>query len=486
MVKALMCSALVCLAACGDSDQPVRVRFAGEPRACDEQASCLNDGATTFDVAGIRVIHERVVGDPVVTAQVLFDLGAGFSDARLAHAQALLMAMLGYWGAIDYADSWSEQLGRVGAQHWATLAADYAHTGITAPSVHFDQAWHLLAAALLRPAALHVSDTGLDQIKAGYRHGFEVSTDEAPDAAARAGWALIAHAHPYDLRADHLDVLDSVRPSDVVDAWRYFMTRARLTVVVVGDIERERVERLVQTEFGQGATSPFGEVIAIAGSKLPLTDVPPLNVWPSRTKILQYPDSATWHLRGYFPAPAATHEGDYAALMLGARVLSQRLFDEVRIDQALVYSIALQIHNYRANYGTLFLSTAQPALTMLAVRATIEAVLVDGIADDELEAARTGYITDFDQSTQSVIGLTRMLGDWELTSGDRSLADSHIAHVQSVTATAARDALAAGLRDLRIGAAGPGDLDESQLLAEPEGADAGTACLFACSYSTPP
>jgi zinc protease len=329
-------------------------------------------------------------------------------------------------------------------------------------------------------------DAALPGTRRGYRQGFDAANDEAPDAAAHAGWALIAHAHPYRLRTEQIDALDSVGTSNIIEAWRSFMTGARITVVVVGDIERERIANLVSAEFAADVPSPSGDLFRISGSDFPLTAVAPLNAAPSLTTILDYPDSSTWHVRGYFPAPAADAEDDYAALTLGARVLSQRLFDVVRIDQALVYSIQVQLHNYRANYGTLSLSTTSPARTMLAVRATIEAVLLKGIAEDELEAARAGYITDFEQSTQSVVGLTRKLGDWELTSGDRKLADSHIAHVQAVTAATARDALATSLRGLRIGAAGPGDLEEVQLLAESTGPDTGEACLFACSESTPP
>jgi predicted Zn-dependent peptidase len=464
----LFCSPFGCAA----DEEPVRIRFATEPVHCDGNA-CLSAGTTAFHVAGIRVIHKHVSGEPLIAANVLFDRGEGLFDPKIAHAQSLLMQAMRWWGSQRYADRWSEELNRLGASHWAISGSDYAHSGVSCPAPHFDRAWHLLSATLLEPP-IDLTATGFNQLKASYRHSFETELDEAPDAAWIQGWSLIATDHPYNARRQHIDELDRVGLADVRSAWQALLQPGRMTVVIVGDIEHAEVERLIQREL-----SDFIRMDGAPAERI--TAVPPLHAGRIRTKVVAYPNSPAWHIRGFFPAPSARAEADYAALQLGSRVLSRRLFDKLRVENGLAYDVGVETRNYRANYGTFVLSTESPALAMLSVRGTIETLFTEGIRDDELDAARAGYITEFIQSSQSAYAAMLALGDWELTAGDRELVDAHIAEISNVTASSAQAALAASLPGMRIGAAGPGQaLPENKLLAELNAQMGGEECLFAC------
>jgi hypothetical protein len=143
----------VCWFAIGCSDAPSSpppLHFAGRESACSEATEpCLNADTTTFEVAGLRVVHKRIVGEPIITASVLFDRSSDFSDPVTAHAQYLAMRLISWWGSQKYIRDWDEQLGRLGATHWSTCATDYAHTGVTVPAVNFAAAWHMLASALV-------------------------------------------------------------------------------------------------------------------------------------------------------------------------------------------------------------------------------------------------------------------------------------------------------------------------------------------------
>ena len=468
LILAVSCSLL----SCGSDTEPPRLRFDAVPVRCADQALCFSEGTDSFNVAGVRVLHKQVPGAPLVAANVLFDRGEGLSDARVAHAQYLLMRVIGWWGSERYVTNWSLVLNRLGTSHWASCGSDYMYSGIAAPRPHFESAWTLLMAGLTDPP-IGLSSEGFAKLVAGYEHEFDTVLDEAPDAAFVSGWSLIAGKHPYNLRVESRDLLKRMNVSDLRTAAAGLLQPARMTIVVVGDVERAVVERLISESLRfvrePQLTSPRRN-----------TPVPPLHAARQRTDLQVYPDAPAWHIRGVFPAPSAQQEAEFAALRLGTRVLSQRLYKALRLEDGLAYDIGVRLRNYRANFGTFELSTTAPALAMLSVRGTIETLLADGITDAELEAERTLYMTDLLESNQSVAGLMSTLGDWELTAGPDYSIDAHIRRVDEVTASDAQAALAASLPGLRLGAAGPGLLpSESTFLAELEHASA-DACTFAC------
>jgi predicted Zn-dependent peptidase len=471
---ALLGLSLVALGCAEEPDAPPALRFDSRKPACtDVTGVCLNAEARTFEVAGLRVIHKYIAGDPIVTATVLFDRAPDFADPETAHAQFLLMQLISWWGSEQYLGRWDDELGRLGATHWSACGLDYAQTGVVAPTTTFAGALHMLASAVLAPPIESLSSDDFTQIKTAYRQQFETADDDADGAASAAGWALISDGHPYQVRARHLDAIGRLQVSSLQSAWAQLLHRSRRTIVVAGDIERDVVSRLINDEFGG-----FGE----QGTFMARVPTPSLLASPTRTKILQVDGAPSWQIYGYFRAPAARKEAEFAALKLGAAVLSRRLFDRVRDELGLVYDIGLDIRNYRAAFGTLTLSTVAPAEAMHSVRETIDDLLRGGIDDAELEAARARYFTRFEEDSQGSYGLATMLGDWQLTAEDRLRADSHLAAIRDVTGEDATAALAASLPWLRFGAAGPdATLDEKTLLAE---SDADTqradSCEFAC------
>lgn len=460
---------LVCLlAAVGCSEDGARglptLRFdRTQPFCADTAGACLQAGANIFEVRGLNVIHKRVPGEPLAVASILFDRDGLSADAKADHAQYLLMRFLSWWGSQDYYRDWDSQLEHIGATHWSGYASDYVYTGVSVPAANIDRAFHLLATTVLAPPIEFLTDDYLDSIKDGYRQGIEASSDEAAPAADGAGFALIADQHPYSLRSQ-LAELGNVNTGTLSSVRSKLFDRRRATVVVVGDIERARVEDLV--------THELSSLPATADQRPSGSTVPALRAGPERVRVVTRERAPNWQIRGYFPTVSALDEARFAALQLGARALSQRLFDEVRDELGLTYNVRLDIANCRAAYGTLSLGTVQPVEAMRSVRENIERMASEGISDEELEGARATYLTQMLSDTQSAYGLAVALGDWALKAGDSALLDSHLSAIRDVSAADATSEIGSALSELRYGAAGPGaPLDEHVLFGEE--ADAG-------------
>jgi zinc protease len=446
-----MLTAALLLAACATDPQDAPdIGYEVERSSCADETDCLNRGAHTSHVAGIRVIHKRIAGEPIVAMRIGFDGGAARWTPRQAYAEQMLVTIASWWGSLDRLDSWDEDLARIGASFSAYSGVDYADYALQVPAVHFQEGWSMLTSAVLQPP---IPDD-LGHLREVQANAYKTAEDEAEGAAAAAAWRLFAPGHPYRMRLDNVPALDSVITDDVYDAYDAMARRDRMTVVVVGDVERERVEQLVGAGFAELA----------AGDHAALPEVPAFVPQAQRSQIIDRPDSPTWHIVAYFAAPRAT-DPDFAALELGLEALSSRLFDEVRSERALVYSIDMAAHNFRRNFGTLSLATEHPVAAMQAVHAVIDDVLANGIDTQQLDAQRALARTGVYAANQTPSNIAATLLDWQLTSGDRAAIDTNMARLDAVSSEDVRRVLAKYLTNLRYGAAGSGDaLAESDLV----------------------
>ena len=440
-----------------DIDSAPEVHFAAEGPSCSASSACVTDRVQISEVEGIDVVHRPLPGSPVVAMSVAFDGGAGRWTAAQAHAEAAVARLSNWYGSKNRIRTWDGDVAGLGATFNAGSGLDYATFTMVAPTVHFEQSWRLLADAVIEPP-VEVSPPGLAQIKASFLHEFEAANDEAPSAASQAAWSLLVENHPYALRDDAPHHVPGLTAGDLTAALDEMRRKPRMSVVVVGDVARADVERLVAESFRR----------LTASGGTPIAALPPFTPNATRAVILDYPEAPAFHVMGFFPAPSP-EQPDYAALELGLRVLTARLFNGVRIERGLVYAIGAGVATYRTNYGSLTLSSVEPAAAMEATRAIVDALIAEGIDDAELEGERARYVTAFYQANDTAAGLGHTLLDWRLTTAGAVTADDHLARIATVTADEARAAVARYLPQIRYAAAGPPSiaLDEAALAGDP-------------------
>ena len=448
MIRRASLIAVLALHACAadsDSTSP-SVRFAGAGEPCSDGA-CVTEGLHVGEVDGITVLHRKLPGSPVAAVEIAFDGGAARWSPGNVYAESVAFRLINWWGSSRHPGVWEQKLAEIGASFGAGSGLDYAWYSMAAPAVHFDRAFELLAASVLEPPFHNLDEEqDLDHVKATFRHEAESALDEAATAASRTAWSTLTANHPYGARSNP-NGADSVRVTDLIAALDDMARKSKMTVAVVGDLDEAAVHRAIARHF---ARLPEGGARAVPS----LARLAPA-AWSS--VILAYPQAPAFHITGYFPAPWPL-DGDYAALLLGLRVLSSRLFDQVRIDRGLVYSIGAGATNLRANYGWLTLSSVAPAEAMAAVHAVVDELLQGGIDEAELASERALYRTSFYEGTGTAGGLAGGLLDWHVTTGGQLSADDLFARIEAVTAEDARAALAQYLPAIRYAAAGPDSL----------------------------
>ena len=172
---------------------------------------------------------------------------------------------------------------------------------------------------------------------------------DSPDALLDYLGDSIAFAgHPYAL--DPVGVEASLTKVTVADLKAYRtaqLVTSRMMLVVVGNVSRTRVEKLVRESIGKLPRGSYAW-------SLPAAPAAQKGAYVVERKALP-----TNYLQGYFHGPAANSK-DYAALRLACAVLSGRLFAEVRSKRNLTYSVNAPFIERALSLGGLYVTTTSP------------------------------------------------------------------------------------------------------------------------------
>ncbi len=164
------------------------------------------------------------------------------------------------------------------------------------------------------------------------------------------------------------------------------------TLVLVGDFDPGAVSALVREHFeGWEAEVPY--------ERIPADDHAP----EGEIIELTTPDRENATLIGALRVPVGDEHEDYPALELATRILgggtlSSRLSDRIRDDEGLSYSVGAQLAvESLDDVGTLYVhATFAPQnrdRVLALVREEVARAVRDGFTEEELEAARQGWLS---------------------------------------------------------------------------------------------
>jgi zinc protease len=155
-----------------------------------------------------------------------------------------------------------------------------------------------------------------------------------------------------------------------------------MLLVVVGDISRARVERLVGLTLGR---LPVGNYRWTLPDTLPRTRATSFSVDRSLP---------TNYIMGRYAGPrAGTH--DYYALRITAAVLSGQLFGEIRSRRNLTYAVDAPFLERAVAAGGFYVTTVQPELTVDIMRQQLAAVRTGTINEEAMGRLIQQFLTQF-------------------------------------------------------------------------------------------
>jgi zinc protease len=378
----------------------------------------LTTMTTSFDVDGVQVILRQSDANNVVAANLYLLGGSRQLTPANAGIEALLLDV-SERGTRKYPKATlRRKMSQLGSEIAVAPSDDWTMFGIRATTEVFDSTWAIFADRLVSPV-LDPAEVAL--IKAQFISGIRQRRDD-PDALAEYLADSIAFSgHPYSTPVTGTEAsISSLDARALRDYHASQFVKSRMLLVVVGDVDRPHIERLVRATLAQ---LPAGNYKWTAPPRLPEG---------KSAVVVEQRSLPTNYIVGYFSGPLANSE-DYQALRIATSVLTGRMFSEIRTRQNLTYDVHSPFLDRAASAGGLYVSTAAPDTTLKLMYAAVRE-LQNGLLDaDGLERLEQQFLTEYFLDNETNDAQASFLARAELYRGDYRLAEKFVDELRSVT-----------------------------------------------------
>lgn len=407
-------------------------------------------GTTTFEVNGLEVILRRSTANDVVAAN-MYLLGGTQQLTPATQGVESFLLQASERGTKQFpGDATRGLISRLGTQFEINPQEDWTVFGFKSVRATFDSSFVVFADRLLEPT-LDSAEVELvrNRLMTGAR-----DIRLAPDPLVNILADSLAYVgHPYGFSpAGNESSLFSLTLQQLRNYEASQMVTSRMLLVVVGNIERPRLESLVQQAFG---STPRGNY----------TWSPPHPVAKLGRTLLARPASLpTNYILGYYAGPAA-RDPDYQALRIANAVLSGRFFTEIRSRQNLSYEVDAPFVERALSSGGVYVTTVDPNQTLRIMRAEITRLQTELIDPRGLDRLIQQFITDYFLKNETNGDQATFLARAQIYQGDYRAASQFVDQLRRVRPEDVRRVALTYMRDFRFVYLGKPDvLDRSIFL----------------------
>lgn len=408
-------------------------------------ALALTSATTAFDVGGVHVILRQNDANNVVAANLYLLGGARQVTDANAGIEPILLDV-SERGTLHYPkNALRIAMARLGSEIVVAPRSDWTMFGIRSSTEVFDSTWAIFADRLLHPV---LAKSELALVKTQYLSAIRQRRDD-PDAMADYLADSIAFVgHPYSVSVvGNEKSIPAIDSAALREYHRTQFVTSRMLLVVVGNIDRAHIERVVTQSIAQ---LPKGNYKWTAPPRVP--EAPTALVVERR----QLP---TNYILGYYSGPLASG-ADYQALRVATSVLTGRMFAEIRSRQNLTYDVHAPFVDRAATLGGLYVSTVAPDTTLKLMRAAV-ADLQQGMLDPVgLKQLEQQFITEYFLDNETNAAQADFLARSQLYEGDYREAEKFVDELKNVSPEAVQRVARRYMRGFRFAYVGdPSKLD---------------------------
>jgi zinc protease len=373
---------------------------------------------TKFAVDGVTVILRQNPANEVIAANLYLLGGARQLTPANAGIEALILLASERGTRRFPGASARQQTATLGSTISVEANDDWSAIGLHAIRSTFDSTWAIMADRVMAPmlAAADV-EMAREQMIAGSRQ----RTTHPDDAAVELADSLLYQRHPYAVPPTGTPT--SLASLTVAQLRAYhaeqFVT-SRMLLVVVGNIDRPHVERLVRATI---ALMPRGNY---------KWTPPPPSTGTERALAIENRAIPTNYVLGYVPGPSATSP-DYPALRVATAVLSGRLYTEVRSRRNLSYDVEAQFIERANAVGGLYVTTVDPNAVLRIMRRELSTLQNEPVDPEGLKRLTQQFITEYYMKNETNADQANALARAEVFTGDYREVDRFMDQLRRVT-----------------------------------------------------
>ncbi len=407
-----------------------------------------DDNTAAFDVDGIRVILRKT--DNNIVAANLYLLGGARQLTPQNAGIELMLLDASERGTRSYSkESLRRKMSRLGTGVVIDAEKDWTMFGIRSTTEVFDSTWAIFADRLMHPL---LQPAEVDIVRGQFLSAVSQRRDD-PDALARYladSIAFAGHAYAVPVGGTQASI-SQLTSSALRDYQRGQMVKSRMLLVVVGDVERSKLESLIRGSLAQLPAGSYRWTLPAAaprGSSMVVFEQRPL---------------PTNYVMGYYAGPLA-NERDVQALRIATSVLTGRMFADIRTRRNLTYDVHAPFVENAAALGGLYVTTVSPAVTVGLMREHVTELQRELIDAEGLKRLSAQFVTEYLLDNETNAAQADFLARAELFRGDYRVAERFVDELREVTPQEVRAVAQKYMKGMRFAYVGDSTQVDRRLL----------------------
>jgi zinc protease len=339
-----------------------------------------------INISGVKVIVQPS-GNEIVEIQTVIKGGVQNYTSDKSGIESLAMNALTECGTTkDDKNSFKNKLDKVSAQVYGSNGLDYATFTMNCIKSDFDIVWPLYVDALTTPL---FDKKEFDRTKQDAINSLKAADSDPDNAISKFARETAFAGRNYAKAPEGSELTVSKLTAEETKAYyQSILTRSRLLIVVVGEVDRTVLEQKIQSLL---AIIPQGKPFTLKKEAFNPTQ----NSFKSEKKEL-----ATNYIQGVTSAPLPGAP-DFNAFVLATRIFYDRHYLDVRSKNGLSYAPYTYLDGGLSSSYNIDVSTTDPNKYIGVVDALIAKTKKEGFTAEEVKDMKTTYLTSFFQKQET-------------------------------------------------------------------------------------
>jgi predicted Zn-dependent peptidase len=376
-------------------------------------------------VSGVKVIVQPS-GNDIVEIQTIIKGGVSNYPASKMGIEAMAMKALTECGTANHdKNSFKNQLEKVSAELYGYSGKDFSVIKMNCIKSDFETVWPLYVEAITTPRFdpkefARIKQDAINNLKAA---------DAQPDNAINKYADKVAFTGRNYAKDPEgtVEILQQLTPEETKTYYKNVLTKSRLLIVVVADLDQKAIENKVSA--------------MLAGIK----QGPPFELKKDFFRVYknsfsaEQRDLATNYVEGITSGPE-TDMPDFNAFNVAMRIFANRHFLDIRTNNGLSYAPQAWFNVGTISVAKFAVSTTQPDKYIYVFDRLVDKIKTEGFKKDEVEDMKATYLTGFYYKLETNQAQASSLAANEVLFNNWRRANTLVADVKKLTVTQVSDA----------------------------------------------
>lgn len=408
-----------------------------------------DDPAQDFTLSnGLKVIFLPITDNQVVSLSLVMPGTSLRQTEDNSGIEEILFSVMNRGSSNYPGDEVHKALDKYGSTIYHSVGKDFSKFSMSAVLPFFAQTLDVFADAWLKPELTEKEIELAKQKQLSYLRARVNNPDEYLPIVLNS---LYYKGHPYanDIEGTEKSI-QSLNREQLLKQHQMLLDSGDSFLVVVGNLDKQYLKEKLEEHFGKTARKQYLNLSLPAFLK-------------GDKHFTSFESNLPTHyILGKFDIPPINDE-DYASVKMGLKILSQRLWEEIRTKRGLTYAVTSAAASSATNYGYVYLNTTNIPKSMSVIFTEFDKIKNEDIDPKELKASKAVYKTQYFMSIEPNSSQAAYLALGEIYLGDYKKRNYIMDQIEKTTPQSVKLAMRKYLKNITFAVIGTADKTDQNL-----------------------